>query len=148
MLWNSISAFHSYSDCFCFLLDMVLVHRLLWACWFIKVLPQFFLFPPHPDCELSFPQERQRPADTCGPWLPNSCAGQARKRMAGWSWKSWDLLNLLFPFGPGPGAVRPGRQSPGGMNHLLVPSPKADCPLCPPPPLPLSGAFSGRLCYQ
>lgn len=68
MLWNNISAFHSYSDCFYFLLDMVLVHRLLWACWFIKVLPQFFLFPPHPDCELSFPQERQRPADTCGPW--------------------------------------------------------------------------------
>lgn len=60
--------------------------------------------------------------------LPNSYAGQVGKRVAGWSWKSWDPFNLIFSFGPGAGAVWPSRQSPGGRSHHSVPSPRADLP--------------------
>jgi len=52
--------------------------------------------------------------------------------MAGWSWKSWDLFNLIFPFGPGAGPVWPSRQSRGGRSHHRVPSPRADLCFVPP----------------
>lgn len=63
---NNISAFRSGSDCFHFLLAVVLVHRLLWTCWYIKIIPQFFLFLTPPFGE-SFPFPK-RHKDQCGPW--------------------------------------------------------------------------------
>lgn len=55
MLWNKISAFHPCSDCFHFLLVMVLVHTLLWTCWYRKIISQFFPLSLPPPQIVSFP---------------------------------------------------------------------------------------------
>lgn len=55
MLWNKISAFHPCSDCFHFLLVMVLVHTLLWTWWYRKIISQFFPLSLPPPQIVSFP---------------------------------------------------------------------------------------------